>query len=64
MFQWLLFWKAFLVVTLLLLMAGLWKPAYLLFWEAVQTRRKVLKVYGTAAILITGIYLLVRYFVI
>lgn len=42
------------LVSLLFLIAGLIKPWVMLWWEDVQNRRKVIKVYGTI-VLVAGI---------
>ena len=36
--------------ALFFLLIGLFKPWMMLWWEDVQNRRKVIKVYGTAAL--------------
>jgi hypothetical protein len=42
--------------ALLFLVLGLIKPWMMLWWEDVQNRRKVIKIYGTVAILFYLIY--------
>jgi hypothetical protein len=42
--------------SLLFLMVGLYKPWVMLWWEDVQNRRKVIKVYGLAAGVSYGLY--------
>lgn len=42
--------------AVLFLVLGLIKPWMMLWWEDVQNRRKVIKVYGTVAILFYLIY--------
>ena len=39
------------VTALIFLMIGLFKPWMMLWWEDVQNRRKVIKVYGLAALI-------------
>ena len=47
----------YLTVTALLgVMVGLFKPWIMLWWEDVQNRKKVIKVYGTAAIISYALY--------
>jgi len=42
--------------ALLFLVLGLIKPWMMLWWEDVQNRRKVIKIYGTVAVLFYLIY--------
>ena len=42
--------------SLLFLILGLIKPWMMLWWEDVQNRRKVIKIYGTVAIIFYLIY--------
>jgi uncharacterized membrane protein len=42
----------------LFLLVGLYKPWMMLWWEDVQNRRKVLRVYGTLSLVFYGIYFL------
>jgi hypothetical protein len=44
------------VTSVLFLFVGLIKPWLLLWWEDTQNRRKVIKVYGTVAIIFYVIY--------
>lgn len=44
--------------ALVCLIAGLFKPWVMLWWEDVQNRKKVIKVYGTAAIVACVVYLI------
>ncbi len=44
------------LASVLFLLIGLFKPWVMLWWEDVQTRRKILKVYGTSAIIFFIIY--------
>ncbi len=39
---------------------GLWRPWVLLWWEDVSNRRKVIKVYGSLAILFYSIYWILK----
>jgi hypothetical protein len=45
------------LTSVLFLFFGLVKPWLLLWWEDTQNRRKVLKVYGTVAVVFYLIYL-------
>lgn len=44
------------IASLLCLIAGLFKPWMMLWWEDRQNRKKVIKLYGTAAMVCFGIY--------
>lgn len=44
------------VTALLCVVLGLFKPWMMLWWEDVQNRKKVIKVYGTAAIVSYALY--------
>lgn len=58
-----LFFLFLCITSLGLLIAGLYKPWVVLWWEDSQNRRKVLKVYGTATLIALLTYLvLVIYF--
>ncbi|HMJ69395.1 MAG TPA: hypothetical protein VK508_10885 [Cyclobacteriaceae bacterium] len=47
----------YLTMAMLLFIAiGLWRPWVMLWWEDLSNRRKVIKVYGTIAILFYAIY--------
>ena len=47
----------FMSVTALgCLVLGLFKPWMMLWWEDVQNRKKVIKVYGTAAVVSYALY--------
>jgi hypothetical protein len=53
----------FLTITSFgLLIAGLYKPWVVLWWEDFQNRRKVFKVYGTATLLALITYLLLVFY--
>lgn len=58
-----LFFLFLFITSLGLLIAGLFKPWAVLWWEDYQNRRKVFKVYGTACLvsLITYIVLMVYF---
>jgi hypothetical protein len=43
-------------IALLCLIIGLFKPWAMLWWEDVQNRKKVIKVYGTAALISYALY--------
>jgi hypothetical protein len=58
-----LFFLFLFITSLGLMVSGLYKPWVVLWWEDVQNRRKVFKVYGTATLLSLITYLvLVFYF--
>jgi hypothetical protein len=42
--------------ALIFLLIGLYKPWVMLWWEDVQNRRKVLKIYGAVAVVSLAIY--------
>jgi len=44
------------ITALLGVVAGLFKPWMMLWWEDVQNRKKVLKVYGTTAVISYALY--------
>jgi hypothetical protein len=44
------------ILNLVFIAIGLWRPWVMLWWEDLSNRRKVIKVYGTIAILFYGIY--------
>ena len=46
------------LAALVCLIAGLFKPWVMLWWEDTQNRKKVFKVYGTAAFIAGVIYLI------
>jgi hypothetical protein len=48
--------------SLLFLLIGLYKPWVMLWWEDVQNRRKVIKVYGIAAGLTYAIHVAMVFF--
>ena len=49
------------LASLLFLFLGLIKPWMMLWWEDVQTRRKVIKIYGSVAIVFYLIYIGLAY---
>jgi hypothetical protein len=44
------------LTSLVFLLIGLFKPWALLWWEDVQNRRKVIKLYGSIALICYGLY--------
>ena len=42
--------------AIIFLIIGLYKPWTMLWWEDVQNRRKVIKLYGTVAVVSLAIY--------
>lgn len=44
------------VTALLCLLIGLYKPWVMLWWEDIQNRKKVIQVYGTAALISYVLY--------
>jgi hypothetical protein len=38
------------ILSMLFLVIGLFKPWMMLWWEDIQNRKKVIRVYGTAAV--------------
>ena len=48
------------IVSSLLLITGLFKPYALLWWQEVQTRRMVIRLYGRIAIVCFTAYLLFK----
>ena len=57
-----LFFLFLFITTLGLLVAGLYKPWMVLWWEDTQNRRKVLKVYGTMTLLALMTYLVLSFY--
>lgn len=45
------------IASLLFLVIGLFKPWMMLWWEDLQNRRKIIKVYGCIAILFYIVYI-------
>jgi hypothetical protein len=56
-----LFFLLMSLASLMFMVAGLFKPWLLLWWEDVQNRRKVIKVYGSAALLSYTVYLILLF---
>ena len=50
------------LTSFLFMLIGLINPWLLLWWEDVQNRRKVIKVYGTAGLLFLIVYKVLHYF--
>jgi hypothetical protein len=44
------------VIAVIFLLIGFYKPWVMLWWEDIQTRKKVLKVYGSTAVISYVIY--------
>jgi hypothetical protein len=44
------------ITALLFLLLGLYKPWVMLWWEDVQNRRKVIRLYGTISIIAIVVY--------
>jgi hypothetical protein len=57
-----LFFLLLTTACMLFLVIGLFRPWAMLWWEDVQNRRKVIKVYGLAATLCYAAYWTVRLF--
>ena len=51
------------VTAILFLIMGLFKPWMMLWWEDVQNRRKVIKLYGSVAVLTYLVYWLLILFI-
>jgi hypothetical protein len=49
-------------VSVLFIFLGFYKPVLMLWWEDVQNRKKVLKYYGTAAVLFYLMYRAILFF--
>jgi hypothetical protein len=47
--------------AVLFLLIGLIKPWMMLWWEDVQNRRKVIKIYGSVAVVFCVIYLVLKF---
>ena len=48
--------------SLLLLLFGLYKPWMMLWWEDVQNRRKVIRLYGTIMLVSYGLYWIIFFY--
>lgn len=57
-----LFFLLLAAASLIFLVIGLFRPWAMLWWEDVQNRRKVIKVYGTATLLCYAIYWILYFF--
>lgn len=57
-----LFFLLMSLASLLFMVMGLFKPWILLWWEDVQNRRKVIKVYGSVALFSFIVYEVLYYF--
>jgi hypothetical protein len=57
-----LFMLLLAATAILFLLLGFYRPYLVLWWEDVQNRRKVLRVYGTVAALAVAAYLLLGLF--
>lgn len=51
-----LFFLLLAVASLIFLVIGLFRPWAMLWWEDIQNRRKVIKVYGTVTVLCYAVY--------
>jgi len=56
-----LFFLLLSLAALLFMVAGLFKPWLLLWWEDVQNRRKVIKLYGSIALLSYLVFIGLRF---
>jgi len=56
-----LFFLLMSLASLMFMVAGLFKPWLLLWWEDVQNRRKVIKGYGSVALLSYTVYLILLF---
>jgi hypothetical protein len=56
-----LFFLLMSLASLMFMVAGLFKPWLLLWWEDVQNRRKVIKVYGSVALISYAFYLILLF---
>jgi len=54
----LLLWSGYLFFSLMIV--GLYKPWYMLWWEDYQTRKKVIYLYGSISITLLIIHLILR----
>ncbi len=50
------------LTSFLFMVLGLIKPWIMLWWEDVQNRRKVIKLYGTSGLFFLVIYWILHYF--
>jgi hypothetical protein len=49
------------ITAFVLLVVGLFKPWAMLWWEDIQNRRKVIKLYGAIALVTYGLHLIFKY---
>lgn len=56
-----LFFLLMSLASLMFMVAGLFKPWLLLWWEDVQNRRKVIRVYGSVALISYAFYLILLF---
>jgi hypothetical protein len=50
------------ITSFLFMVLGLVKPWIMLWWEDVQNRRKVIKLYGTSGLFFLIVYWILQYF--
>ena len=50
------------LTSFLFMVLGLIKPWMMLWWEDVQNRRKVIKLYGTSGLFFLMVYFILQYF--
>lgn len=50
------------LTSFLFMVLGLIKPWMMLWWEDVQNRRKVIKLYGTSGLFFLIVYVILQYF--
>ncbi len=55
-----LFFLLLAVTCLVFLGVGLYRPWVMLWWEDIQNRRKVVKLYGLLGLVFLTVYLIVR----
>ncbi|TRX58656.1 hypothetical protein FNH22_12310 [Fulvivirga sp. M361] len=53
---------AIALVSFVFMSLGLYKPWIMLWWEDIQNRRKIIKVYGTSTLVFLCIHLFLRTF--
>jgi uncharacterized membrane protein len=58
-----LFFLLLAAASLIFLMIGLFRPWAMLWWEDVQNRRKVIKVYGTVTLICYATYWALYFFI-
>ncbi|HRG09612.1 MAG TPA: hypothetical protein PLJ08_13645 [Cyclobacteriaceae bacterium] len=51
------------LTSFLFLVIGLFKPWLMLWWEDVQNRKKVIKLYGTTALLFLVLYFILGFWI-